>query len=167
MTSGMDKPRQVVFGLLNDTWGIGNYEAFEILGNEYENSLVADKHISRLGRRIVNVEPAEGGTFKIDGVDEFNKALYMTPYSIEATANDGYEFAGWKDGAMMLDEKSTTMSSVLYGDVTITIIFNKKDTETALDETTAGEGAAKVLRNGVLYILREGRTYDTAGRLVE
>lgn len=66
MTSGMDKPRQVVFGLLNDTWGIGNYEAFEILGNEYENSLVADKHISRLGRRIVNVEPADyyPGAFK-------------------------------------------------------------------------------------------------------
>ncbi len=115
----------------------------------------------------VNVEPAEGGTFKIDGVDEFNKAPYMTPFSIEATANDGYEFVGWKDGDMMLDEKSTTMSSVLYGDVTITIIFNKKDTETALDETAAGEGAAKVLRNGVLYILREGRTYDVSGRLVE
>lgn len=66
MTSGMDKPRQVVFGILNDTWGIGNYEAFDILGNEYENALVADKHISRLGRRIVNVEPADyyPGTFK-------------------------------------------------------------------------------------------------------
>ena len=91
----------------------------------------------------------------------------MTPYSIEAAANDGYEFVGWKDGDMMLDQENTTMSSVLYGNVTITIVFKKKDTETALDQTAAGEGAAKVLRNGVLYILREGRTYDTAGRLVE
>lgn len=59
MTSGMGKPRQVVFGLLSDTWGIGNYEAFEILGSEYEADLVAGKHKSRLGRRIVNVEPSD------------------------------------------------------------------------------------------------------------
>lgn len=66
MTSGMDKPRQVVFGLLRDTWGIGNYEAFSILGDEYANELVADKHVSRLGRTIVNVEPADyyQGAFK-------------------------------------------------------------------------------------------------------
>ena len=46
----------------------------------------------------------------------------------------------------------------------MTCAFRKKGA-TGLDQTTAPEGeASKLLRNGILYIIRNGRTYDTTGR---
>ena len=71
----------------------------------------------------VTAEPAEGGTFKLGGVDENRQAAYMSDYTIEAIPAEGYEFVEWRDGNEVLDNKTTKMSGVLYGNVTIVGVF--------------------------------------------
>ena len=116
----------------------------------------------------VVVEPAEGGTYMVTGLDENQQGAFFAEFTIDATPNEGYEFVGWKDGDMMLDEKELTINRVLYGDMTITILFKKK-TGTGVDQLpmTNDQLPIKFLLDGVLYIERDGKTYDVTGRLVE
>ncbi len=117
----------------------------------------------------VKVTPEEGGTVIVGGLSEGNTGLYMTEFTLEAVPNEGYEFDAWYEGEMKLESAEAKTSSVLFGDMTMTCAFRKKGA-TALDQTTpfpSGEGrgeASKHLRNGILYIIRNGRTYDTTGR---
>ena len=112
----------------------------------------------------VKAEPKEGGTFKLGGVDENNQNTYMSEYTIEAIPNEGYEFVEWHDGDEVLDDKTPLMSGVLYGDVIITGVFGKKSA-TGLNDLQGADdkSARKVLRDGVLYIEREGKTYSIHG----
>ena len=74
----------------------------------------------------------------------------------EVKEREGYYFIGW-------DKDYTNITS----DLTVTAQYEKK-TETALDNLSGAADAAtrKLLRNGVLYILRGGKTYDVTGRAV-
>ena len=74
----------------------------------------------------VVAEPAEGGTFLLGGVDENRQGTYMSDYTIEAVPAGGYEFVEWRDGNEVLDNKTTKMSGALYGNVTITGVFQLK-----------------------------------------
>jgi hypothetical protein len=115
----------------------------------------------------VVVEPAEGGTYMVTGLDENQQGAFFAEFVITATPNEGYEFVGWKDGDMMLDSKELSISEVLYGDRTITILFKKK-TGTGVDQLpmTNDQLPIKFLREGVLYIERDGKTYDVTGRVI-
>ena len=122
----------------------------------------------------VKVEPAEGGTYTVTGLDEKQQGAFFAEFTITATPNEGYELVGWKDGDMMLDNKETTLDCVLYGDMTITILFKKK-TGTGVESILIPDGERlfqpsafsiqKVLREGVIYIERNGKMYDLNGRL--
>ena len=124
----------------------------------------------------VKVEPAEGGTYTVTGLDEKQQGAFFAEFTITATPNEGYELVGWKDGDEMLDNKTTTLDCVLYGDMTITILFKKK-TGTGMESILIPDGERlfqhsdvsiqKVLRDGVIYIERGGKMYDLNGRLVK
>ncbi|MCR4664050.1 MAG: BspA family leucine-rich repeat surface protein [Paludibacteraceae bacterium] len=112
----------------------------------------------------VKVTPEEGGKVIVGGLSESNTGLYTTEFTLEAVPNEGYEFDAWYEGEMKLESAEAKTSSVLIGDMTMTCAFRKKGA-TDLDQTTAPEGeATKLLRNGILYIIRNGRIYDTTGR---
>ena len=117
----------------------------------------------------VKVTPEEGGTVIVGGLNEGNTGLYMTEFTLEAVPNEGYEFDAWYADEMYLESAEAKTSSMLVGDMTMTCAFRKKGA-TGLDQITpfpSGEGrgeATKLLRNGILYIIRNGRTYDTTGR---
>ncbi|MBP5456495.1 MAG: BspA family leucine-rich repeat surface protein, partial [Paludibacteraceae bacterium] len=114
----------------------------------------------------VIVEPAEGGTFTVTGLDENQQGAFFAEFVITATPNEGYELVGWKDGDMMLDSKELTINRVLYGDMTITILFKKK-TGTGVDEIVNRQSSNRTyLLDGVLYIERDGKTYDVTGRVI-
>lgn len=116
----------------------------------------------------VKTEPAEGGTFTVTGLDGNNQGMFFAEFTITATPAEGYEIAAWKkDEDQVLDNKTTTLNGVLYGDMTITIVFKKK-TETGLDDVSATTGEArKVLRNGrVWLVLPDGREFDANGKQV-
>ena len=115
----------------------------------------------------VKTEPAEGGTFTVTGLDGNNQGMFFAEFTITAIPAEGYEIAAWKDADEVLDNKTTTMDGVLYGDMTITIVFQKK-TETGLDDASATTGEArKVLRDGrVWLVLPDGREFDANGKQV-
>ncbi len=78
---------------------------------------------------------------------------------IEATANDGYHFTQWSDG-------NTDNPRTIVVDEDITLIAQFVSSPTAIDNTSADTDTStthKVLRNGQVYILRNGKTYTTTG----
>ena len=155
----------------------------------------------------------------------------MSDYTIEAIPAEGYEFVEWRDGDEVLDNKTTKMSGVLYGNVTIvgvfkpTIVYHtvtfldwdatellqekveeghdaqgpetdperegykfvgwskpitnitadltviaqyeKKDATGLGDVQGDNVQCTKVLRDGVLYLMYNGTTYDVQGRRIE
>ena len=112
----------------------------------------------------VKVTPEEGGKVIVGGLSESNTGLYTTEFTLEAVPNEGYEFDAWYVGEMKLESAEAKTSSVLFGDMTMICAFRKKGA-TALDNIEdADVQSTKLLRNGILYIIRNGRTYDTTGR---
>ncbi len=76
----------------------------------------------------------------------------------EATANEGYQFSQWSDG--ITDNPRTVIV-----DEDITLMAQFISTPTAIDNTPANDITTpqKVLRNGQVYLLRNGKTYTLTG----
>ena len=112
--------------------------------NEYTITLVA--------------EPAEGGTVTLK-----DAPVYGALVTIKAEPNEGYVFDKWKDDASAEAERKV----VVEGDATYTAVFKEK-TPTDLEEIVNGKSSnRKLLIDGVLFIERNGKTYDSTGRLVK
>ena len=113
--------------------------------NEYTITLVA--------------EPTEGGTVSLDGAP-----VYGTLVTLKAEPKEGYKFDAWKDDP----SAEATRQVEVEGDATYTAVF-KADTGTGIDQTTNDQRltTSKVLREGHLFIERNGKTYDATGRLVK
>ena len=84
-----------------------------------------------------------------------------TLVTLTAQANTGYTFDKWSDGNT---ENPRTIK--VTEDVALEAIF-KQDAPTQLSETNAETKVEKVLRNGQVFILRNGNTYDLTGRKAE
>lgn len=77
----------------------------------------------------------------------------------EAVANDGYHFTQWSDG-------NTDNPRTIVVDEDITLIAQFVSSPTAIDNTSADTDTStthKVLRNGQVYILHNGKTYTLVG----
>ncbi len=77
----------------------------------------------------------------------------------EAVANDGYHFTQWSDG-----NTDNPRTIVVDEDITLTAQF--VSSPTAIDNTLADTDTStthKVLRNGRVYILHNGKTYTIVG----
>ena len=112
--------------------------------NEYTITLVA--------------EPAEGGTVTLK-----DAPVYGALVTIKAEPNEGYVFDKWKDDAEAPAERKV----VVEGDATYTAVFKEK-TPTGIDHVDQADLVSrKLLRDGVLFIERNGKTYDSTGRLVK
>ena len=86
---------------------------------------------------------------------------YNTEENLKATADTGYSFDQWSDGNTDNPRKIT-----LTEDIVITAIF-KQDAPTQLLEATTETKVQKVMRNGQVFIIRNGNTYDLTGRKTE
>lgn len=103
----------------------------------------------------VLAEPAEGGKVTVEGTP-----VYSTLVKLKAEANEGYEFAGWKDDA----EAPALRPVEVLGDATYTALFKKK-TGTGVEDVQSDDvPCTKVLRDGVILIERDGKTFDVTGR---
>ena len=93
-----------------------------------------------------------------------SKVIAGSNVTITAKANSGYRFRYWKRGDSEIKSESYTVSP--KSDVTYTAYFEKT---AGLDDVSADAagGAQKLLIDGVLYILRDGRIYTPAGQLVK
>ena len=75
----------------------------------------------------------------------------------EAPEVEGYTFKGWDKAFDHVTE-----------DMTVTAVYEKKGPGTGVESTQPSAfSIQKVLRDGVIYIERNGKTYDTTGQLIQ
>lgn len=96
---------------------------------------------------------------QVSGAGEYTAG---TSVEIHAIANEGYHFVNWSDG---IDNETRTIT--LNSDTTLTAYFEENKTMTAIEDS-AGEQPSnksqKTMRNGHIYIIKDGREYDAQGR---
>ena len=117
-----------------------------------------------INQYTLTVGDSENGSVKVavDGKDTTATTFaYGTEVTLTATANVGYSFEKWDDS-----NTDNPREITLTEDVAITAIF-KEDAPTQLTETNVETKVQKVLRNGQVFILRNGNTYDLTGRKAE
>ena len=110
----------------------------------------------------LSVIAGENGSVNTDVSGQYREGETIT---LTATPDEGYQFDQWSDGTT---ENPYVLT--ITGDTTLTATFKviptgiedvwKKNTGTDMDNS-------KFLRNGILYILRDGKTYDAQGMLIK
>lgn len=106
--------------------------------------------------------PAEGGT--ITGAGAY---AHGTEVTLTATPNEHYVFVNWTvNGEEVYADNPYTF--YLYHDVEVVANFESTqgggDTPTNLDNILVSEKAAKVIINGKLVIIKNGKTHDAMGQ---
>ena len=102
------------------------------------------------------------GEDKAFTIGEFEEGTKIT---LTANANEGYKFMSWTVGEETNTENPLTIT--VTADMTITANF-AKDAATAIDDINAEDVVAeKVVRNGQVLIVRDGKTYNVVGKTVE
>ena len=117
-----------------------------------------------INQYTLTVGDSENGSVKVavNGKDTTATTFdYGTEITLTATANVGYSFEKWSD-----DNTDNPRKITLTENIVITAIF-KEDAATQLLEATTETKVQKVLRNGQVFILRNGITYDLTGRKTE
>lgn len=109
---------------------------------------------------IINASATEGqGT-----ITNFTSGWYAegTELTITAVPADGYEFVQWSDG----ETANPYLLTVENGkNISITAVFRDSSETTGIDSTTDNPSPVthKYLRNGLLFIERNGETYNAQG----
>ena len=115
----------------------------------------------------VAAECAEMGTVKVGpGEDTEYSLIQGASVTIVATPAEGYEFDHW---AIKDDESSESIKEASYttsaSSATYVAYFKSPE---GIDEVQSQEsGVQKVLHNGTLYIIRDGKVYDATGNPVK
>lgn len=109
---------------------------------------------------IINASATEGQ----GSIADFTSGWYAegTELTITAVAAEGYEFVQWSDG----ETANPYLLTVEDGkNINITAVFKDSSDTTGIDSTTDNPSPVthKYLRNGVLYIERNGKTYNALG----
>ena len=99
---------------------------------------------------------AENGTIQGTGTYDYGTVVELT-----AVANDGYKFDKWSD-----DVTDNPRTVTVTENMAFTALFVLNGT-TGIEDIHATEPAEKVLIDGILYILREGKMYNTQGMQVK
>ena len=103
----------------------------------------------------VQVSAGANGSVAINDTTSCNRV------SIEATPAPGYKFVKWSD-----DDTTNPRELDVTADVNLSAVF---DVASAIDNTGADDyaTAVKVLRNGQLLIIRDGKTYTPLGAKIK
>ena len=82
---------------------------------------------------------------------------YSTQVTLTATANSGYKFMQWSNGIV-----DNPYRFIITEDISIKALFISSATKVE-NITTDGTTPQKIVRDGQVYILRNGKTYTTTG----
>lgn len=119
------------------------------------------KNIVEIIPYTVTLGATENGTTAI--VD--NPGNTCDQVTIEATPDPGYKLNGWSVYGITSGNRITVN---VGGDITVTAYFYKIPADITEEQITepSANTAKKIIHNGQIYILRNGRTYDILGREV-
>ena len=142
-------------------WSDGTKDATYIFTLTGDTTLTAEFAINQ---HTVTIGEAENGSVKVavNGKDTTATTFdYGTVLTLTPMANVSYSFEKWDDG-----NTDNPRVITLTENISITAIF-KKDAPTQLVEATTETKVQKVMRNGQVFIIRNGNTYDLTGRKTE
>ena len=112
-------------------------------------------------QHVSNLTTEDGGTVRLYAV--WKETAVILP----AVEKEGYRFEGWFMNEEKIGEAGDAF--VPTANVTLSALWTDINSElpTALDTVGAGNKAAKVLRDGVIYIRCEGKEFTLDGRVVK
>ena len=116
-------------------------------------------------RLTVEVVPAKGGNVLFNGADVDLSKKYKegTTVKLTAEAKSGYQFDHYEFGAENI--KTAEYSVVMNKNISITAYFKVKE-EGINDVQRDDVQCTKILRDGQIYILRDGKMYTITGAAV-
>ena len=116
----------------------------------------------------VNITPAQAGTVEINGaVREDNKLKIVEGKSatVKAIPAQGYKFKGWEDANGEIFETAAETSFKMTKSKEITAVFEAAQGFENIEVENAP--AQKMIINGQLFILRDGKIFNASGVLVK
>ena len=106
----------------------------------------------------------EVGARRADGYHEMKSVMQAVDLcdtvTLTATPNDGYRFVRWSN-----DVEDNPYTFVISENIMLSAEFTIE--QTAVENITTNENIQKILRNGQLLILRDGKTYTIMGAEVK
>ena len=154
---------------INQAFEVANYNIIGIVtcyNETMQISVISAEKVPVTYLVDVNYDKTMGavvyGEDKAFTIGEFEEGTKIT---LTANANEGYKFMSWTVGEETNTENPLTIT--VTADMTITANF-AKDAATAIDDINAEDVVAeKVVRNGQVLIVRDGKTYNVVGKTVE
>lgn len=119
--------------------------------------------------KVTITTPANGTLVVVDKgtgeqVADGDKFVKDTELKITAAPNAGYKLETLTVNGV--DFENGEVYKVGTEDITIVATF-VKDSSTGIDNTEAGETAVKVMKNGQLFIIKNGKTFNAQGAVVK
>ena len=114
----------------------------------------------------VEEDQDDWGTVSVEGEPKEAKVISKTNFTITATANEGYHFSHWSVKGSSKEIEENPYTSAETEDIKYIAVFAEGADgieSVTLDPST---GIQKVLMNGTIYIIRDGKMYDLRGALV-
>ena len=103
---------------------------------------------------------AEHGTVTVNETVDLDKVVVGSKLTFTAIPDEGYTFTSWEN----YDEAT---GLIVTSDVTVKALFEKQEANALDDTDSAIPSARKHLRNGILYINRNGNTYTAQGQRID
>ena len=116
----------------------------------------------------VNITPAKSGTVEINGAVREENKLKITEgksATVKAIPAEGYKFKGWEDANGEIFETAAEASIKMNKSKEITAVFEAAQGFENIEVENAP--AQKMIINGQLFILRDGKIFNASGVLVK
>ena len=115
----------------------------------------------------VNIKPAKSGTVELNGEVRENNQLKVTEgksITAKAIPAQGYKFKGWENSSGEIFDTDSEISIKMKSSREITAVFEEAQGFENIE--VEGAPARKMIIDGQLFILRDGKLYNAAGVLV-
>ena len=116
----------------------------------------------------VDINPAKAGKVLLNGEVREDNQLKVTEgksITVKAVPNEGYKFKGWEDANGEIFETAAETSIKMTKSRTITAVFEASQGFENVEVENAQ--AQKMIINGQLFILRDGKIFNASGVLVK
>lgn len=107
------------------------------------------------------------GTVSVEGEPKEAKVISKTNFTITATANEGYHFSHWYAKGSSKEIKDNPYTSAESEDMKYIAVFAEGSEGIESVTLDLSTGIQKVLMNGAIYIIRDGKMYDIQGQRVK
>jgi hypothetical protein len=138
-----------------------DYSTLEMISLEVTNDLNV---LAQFASTVVTVTVAanDDAMGTVSGGGDFNEGDDVT---VVAEAKEGYVFVKWVDEAGATVSENAEYNFKVTAHVALTAVFELL--ETAVDNVAMKTPTTKVMKRGVVYILRNEKEYTVDGRLVK